>query len=250
MNVAKVAAWLPEGTWYDIYTGMMYDGGRTMNLYRDLTTIPVFAKAGAILPMTEKISGVEATGNPEQLTLRVFAGADGVFELYEDDNETCAYETGACCVTKMTYTHGENAVFVIEPAQGKTELIPEKREYTIVLTGWQDVREGVQVTVDGKAIEYETAYDECANAVTLTLPAVSVASKVEVTVKGQMAQENHVEKRCFEFLNQAEIGFTLKDRLYQMVQKEKRVPVLLAQLSAMGLEEDLLGVLTEILTAY
>ena len=58
LNVAKVTAWLPEGTWYDIYTGMMYDGGRTMNLYRDLNTIPVFAKAGAILPMTEKIGGV------------------------------------------------------------------------------------------------------------------------------------------------------------------------------------------------
>lgn len=249
LNVAKVTAWLPEGTWYDIYTGMMYDGGRTMNLYRDLNTIPVFAKAGAILPMTEKISGVEATSNPEQLTLRVFAGADGAFELYEDDNETCNYETGVCCVTKMTYAHGDSAVFTIEPAQGKTELIPEKRQYTVVLTGWQDVRESVQVTVDGTAIECEMAYDEHTNAITILLPAVGVTSCVKVTVKGHMAKENHVEKRCFDFLNQAEIGFTLKDRLYQMIQKEKRVPVLLAQLSSMDLDEDLLGVLTEILTA-
>ena len=93
------------------------------------------------------------------------------------------------------------------------------------------------------------AYDEHTNATTILLPAVGVTSCVKVTVKGHMAKENHVEKRCFDFLNQAEIGFTLKDRLYQMIQKEKRVPVLLAQLSSMDLDEDLLGVLTEILTA-
>ena len=170
-------------------------------------------------------------------------------DRYEDDNETCNYETGVCCVTKMTYAHGDSAVFTIEPAQGKTELIPEKRQYTVVLTGWQDVRESVQVTVDGTAIKCEMAYDEHTNAITILLPAVGVTSCVKVTVKGHMAKENHVEKRCFDFLNQAEIGFTLKDRLYQMIQKEKRVPVLLAQLSSMDLDEDLLGVLTEILTA-
>ena len=149
----------------------------------------------------------------------------------------------------MTYAHGNSAVFTIEPAQGKTELIPEKRQYTVVLTGWQDVRESVQITVDGTAIKCEMAYDEHTNAITILLPAVGVTSCVKVTVKGHMAKENHVEKRCFDFLNQAEIGFTLKDRLYQMIQKEKRVPVLLAQLSSMDLDEDLLGVLTEILTA-
>lgn len=40
----------PEGKWYDIYTGMIYDGNRVLNMYRGLESVPVLAKAGAILP--------------------------------------------------------------------------------------------------------------------------------------------------------------------------------------------------------
>lgn len=49
LNVAKTKVWFPEGIWYDIYTGMRYDGGRMLEVYRDLSSIPVFAKAGGIL---------------------------------------------------------------------------------------------------------------------------------------------------------------------------------------------------------
>ena len=56
---------------------------------RDINTMPVFAKAGAVIPMTEEIDAVSTCGNPSSLTLKVYAGADGSFSLYEDDNETC-----------------------------------------------------------------------------------------------------------------------------------------------------------------
>ena len=54
---------------------------------------------------------------------------------------------------------------------------------------------------------------------------------------------------CVDFLNQAEIEFMLKDQLYNAIQKETRIPVLIAQLNAMGLEKDLFGALTELITA-
>ena len=53
VNAAKVTAWLPQGVWYDLYTGLAYTGGRVLDLYRDLSSIPVLAPAGAILPLTE-----------------------------------------------------------------------------------------------------------------------------------------------------------------------------------------------------
>ena len=59
LNVSKVSVWLPKGTWYDIYTGMVYEGDRTLDMYRDLNSIPVFAHAGAIIPMTDDINNVE-----------------------------------------------------------------------------------------------------------------------------------------------------------------------------------------------
>ena len=55
-------------------------------------------KAGGILVMTDEIRGTEAEKNPESLNIRVFPGADGSFRLYEDDNETCAYEKWCLCI--------------------------------------------------------------------------------------------------------------------------------------------------------
>ena len=58
------------------------------------------------------------------------------------------------------------------------------------------------------------------------------------------------EERIFDFLNQAEIEFGLKDELYRLIRTRKSVPVLLGQMSAMGLEKELYGVLAELLTAW
>ena len=49
-GLGRVKAWLPEGTWTDVFTGQTYTGGRSLYLHRDLTSIPVLAKAGAIVP--------------------------------------------------------------------------------------------------------------------------------------------------------------------------------------------------------
>ena len=110
LNVAKTAVWLPDGVWYDIYTGLRYEGGRMVDMYRTLDSIPVLAKAGGILVMTDEIRGTEAEKNPESLNIRVFPGADGSFRLYEDDNETCAYENGACVFTEMDYKEKDQGI--------------------------------------------------------------------------------------------------------------------------------------------
>ena len=60
---------------------------------------------------------------------------------------------------------------------------------------------------------------------------------------------NNVLKLCFDFLNQAEIDFFLKDDIYGLLETEKRVPILLSRLQAMNLKEHLLPILTEFITA-
>ena len=84
----------PEGNWYDLHTGLKYSGGRMMDLYRTLDSIPVLVKEGSILPFTDEISGVQTVKNPNSLRIKVFAGKEGNFSLYEDDNETCRYQEG------------------------------------------------------------------------------------------------------------------------------------------------------------
>ena len=78
----------------------------------------------------------------------------------------------------------------------------------------------------------------------------SVTQKITVTIPASFAYvKNQVEERCFDFLNQAEISFVLKDRIYALIQKRKDAAVLVAELAAMELEPDLYGALVEIITA-
>ncbi|MDE7013118.1 MAG: DUF5110 domain-containing protein, partial [Kineothrix sp.] len=254
LNVAGVKVWLPEGTWYDICTGMIYEGGRSLNMYRDLNSIPVLAKAGGILPFTEEILASEAARNPASLKVYVYAGADGKFTLYEDDNESVAYESGDCVKTLFTYEEGERAVFTIEPAEGNLELIPGEREFTVVAAGFlEEAANLVAVTVDGQFLpgeKLEISYEKEKQAVTVEIPNVGTGQRVQVFLPMEhRAKGNLVEERVFAFLNQAEIEFMQKDAVFQAVKKEPRVCVLLAQLHAMGLEKEFYEALAEILTA-
>lgn len=251
LNVAKTKVWLPEGRWYDIYTGMMYDGGGSIDMYRPLESIPVLAKAGGILPLTSEINGTEAVKNPNSLHIYVFAGSDGRFELYEDDNETCGYETGDCVKTVMDYSEAEAAQFVINPAVGNLSLIPERRTYTVTFAGYgYEVLNGLSVRLDGKEIEADASYDEKMSAVTVKLPETEVTQEVRISLRKEAeSHDNHVEKRVFEFLNQAEIAFVLKEQIYELIKENRSVSGVIPKLHAMNLDQDLFGAVLEFLTA-
>ncbi len=258
LNMAGVSVWLPKGRWYDIYTGMIYDGDRCLRMYRDINSIPVLAKAGGIVPFTEEISAREAAGNPASFTVCVYAGADGTFTLYEDDNEGCGYEDGICVKTVMTYREGmegrdTDAVFTIEPAVGDLSLIPGRRRFTVELAGFLPEAAGkVRVLVDQKAMERERvviSYKSRKQALVLGLDAVDVRQRIEIVLPAELqVKGNGVKERVFEFLNQAEIEFELKDAVYALVMREKRIPVVLGQLEAMGIDRELYQALTELLT--
>lgn len=252
LNAAKVKVWLPKGIWYDIYTGMMYDGDRMIDMYRDLNSIPVLAGAGAILPFTDEIDGACAVKNPDSLRLKVYAGANGSFELYEDDNETCAYENNVCVKTKFEYSEeNDKAVFLINGSEGTLSLIPEKRSYNIELTGFKMASDHqIEVTIAGHPAHACTSYDAKKQAVMVSVSETAVTETIKISINLALrAYENKMTEYSFDFLNQAEIPFFLKDQIYNLIQNEHRIPVLLAELKAMELDEHLSGALTEIITA-
>ena len=251
LNVAEVTVWLPEGIWHDIYTGVVYEGNRKLKMYRDLNSIPVLAKAGAILPLTDEMKGQEAIKNPGSFRIKVYAGADGSFELYEDDNETCAYENGDCVKTRFTYTEGEKNEFIISPAQGNLALIPHKRSYTVQLHGFQEVAKNqVEVTIDNQVVDVNVVYDNKSNIVEVQILETRVTEEIRIRIKKEaICFNNNVQECIFKFLNQAEIEIFLKDQIYGLILREKRIPVLMTELQVMNLDENLIEVLMEIITA-
>ena len=251
LNMAKVKVWLPDGICYDIFTGRKYRGGRILAMYRDINSIPVLAKAGAVIPMTDEIK--DAGSNPQELRIHVYAGADGSFTLYEDDNISEDYKSGKCVTTDMKFHWDDNAEFIIEGARGETELIPEKRTYIVQLHGVKDCTDHTTVYAGGSCLSEASGcsitYDEKTCVLTCTLKDVPVCTQIRLLAEHAETAENDIVKECFDFLNQAEISFVLKDTLYSMIQRSDDRTILLSQLQTMDLDADLLGVLTEIISA-
>lgn len=251
LNVAKTDVWLPEGQWYDIYTGMLYKGNRRIDMYRTIDSIPVLAKAGAIIPYTDDIGGADAERNPKSLRVKVFAGADGEFALYEDDNTTCGYEDGIWVKTEMQYTEDTISTFTIHSVEDQYKILPEKRSYTIEMVGYEGEAVNLsQVLAGNEEIVCSKSYCADRGALVISLPEVDITQRVVIQIPNNLQKkENHTSQRCFEFLNQAEIEFCLKDKIYQIVTSEKPLPLRMSELTTMNLEKDLYGALTEILTA-
>ena len=85
--------YLPRGAWYDFWTDEKIDGGREIQRAVDLATMPLYVRAGAILPLGP-VKQYTAEKVDAPLELRVYPGADGSFTLYEDDGRTFGYRKG------------------------------------------------------------------------------------------------------------------------------------------------------------
>ena len=149
---AATRVWLPPGTWVDVLTGLVYRGDRFLTMRRGLDAIPVLARAGSIVPLAVGAS----TENPDELELLVVPGADGAYELVEDDG---ALEP-ATVRTRIEWDDDARTL-TVHPAAGATGAIPARRHWRarFVGVGGSARGEGLRVDLgDAAAAEGLTAH--------------------------------------------------------------------------------------------
>ena len=86
--------YLPAGTWFDWWTGAKVEGSKWLDRPVDLATMPIYVRAGAILPL-DPVRQYTAQPVAEPTTIRVYPGADGAFTLYDDDGKSPGYRDGS-----------------------------------------------------------------------------------------------------------------------------------------------------------
>jgi alpha-D-xyloside xylohydrolase len=123
--------YLPKGTlWYDYWTGERYEGGQEITKPTTIATIPMYVKAGSILPIGPDVQW--ATQKPwDNLTLRVYPGADGHFILYEDEGDNYNYEKGAYTEIPMTWDEAHRTL-TIGKRRGQFKGMIAKRKFQVV----------------------------------------------------------------------------------------------------------------------
>lgn len=107
------SVYLPSGTWYDFWTGApnASTAGRTIMASSPIQTIPVYARAGAIIPMGPRIQYANQK-QPDTIELRVYPGADGNFNLYEDEGDNYGYESGSFATIPISYNNASGVVTI------------------------------------------------------------------------------------------------------------------------------------------
>jgi alpha-glucosidase len=125
--------YLPEGEWFDFWTGERYAGPGGVTLAAPLERLPLLVRAGAILPLGPV---VQHTGERplDELTLQVYPHGTSHFELYEDDGRTNAYRRGAYALTAIVCTAERSRVAIeIAAPTGDRSVVPTNRRYLLRL---------------------------------------------------------------------------------------------------------------------
>ncbi|MBR1410938.1 MAG: DUF5110 domain-containing protein [Prevotella sp.] len=124
--------YLPKGaTWYDFWTGKQYKGGQSVTLQTSFDKVPMFVRAGSILPLGPEMQyvGEKAWDN---LELRIYPGADGNFTLYEDEGDNYNYEKGIYSTIQMQWNNRTRTLTICD-RKGEYPGMLKSRKFTIVL---------------------------------------------------------------------------------------------------------------------
>ncbi|MBD3306621.1 DUF5110 domain-containing protein [candidate division KSB3 bacterium] len=204
LHLARQVIWFPEGDWFDFFSGEYYEGNRWRAIYGRLDDIPVFAKAGAIVPLGPKV-GWGGLDNPTQLDVVIFPGANNRFDLYEDDGETQQYTQGNYALTTFTQTwQPQRLELAIQPVQGATTHIPLPRNYTFYLRGII-APEDLHVSVNAIPREVASRYDT--ERETLIIGPVTLAPDEELvlvcmtTAPNLLSRRDRTYQTCWELIN-------------------------------------------------
>ena len=232
----KADAWLPQGDWFDFFDGRRYTAadpaGRRLAVWRTIDRIPVFTKAGGIVPMqSDPLS--DMTVNPRALDVVIFPGADGSFAMREDSGEfrevcadAAAAQESATAVTAMTWQwdDGRSPQFVIEAPTGNTSVVPERRDWTLIFRGV--ARSAMQVIVGGEAWNKDlvgtTVVDYDAETMSLSVKLYDVPSSSRIQVlfpQGLALAESPTEADCERILFDAQMLYTTKEHAMAQISR-------------------------------
>ncbi len=144
--------YLPKGTeWYDFWTGKKLEGGQKIEADASYETMPIFVRAGSVIPMGPFIQ--YSTQKSDPIEIRVYPGADGKFTLYEDENDNYDYLKGLYSLITFKWNDAQRRL-TISGRKGSFPGMPKGHTFNIVLVGEnKGVGVDVSTTVD-RTIRY------------------------------------------------------------------------------------------------
>lgn len=191
-QLAKKLIWLPDGMWYDWTKGKHVQGGQVISQHYAVDEIPVFVKAGAIVPMQAEMQ--RSDEKPlDPLIMKIFPGDQGETRVYEDHGDSLDYQQGEFAWTRITHqgqSDGGHEV-VIFAAEGRFSGMLEWRAYEIHLIG---VWPPATISCNGKSLTFSKKlqgmawrYDGETVTTIIQLPRFSVRETIRLQIVPQVS---------------------------------------------------------------
>jgi len=182
------------------------------------------------------------------LEIRIYAGADGEFQLYEDNNENSIEDAIHEVITLIQFKWRNKAEIHINCCENNYDVIPKRRNYTLMLVGFTDTDE---IVVSGCG-QYLKSYVVDSHTLQIQLTDITSGEDITVSVNTNncFIADNRMKEQCLYLLKKTQMSYDLLDIIYNIIKKDVETLQILGELQTLNLEADLLGALTEILTAY
>jgi alpha-glucosidase (family GH31 glycosyl hydrolase) len=184
-TVATESVWFPPGQWTDWFTGATFTGPSEQTLTVPLDRMPVFVKAGGIVPEQAPMSHVGAKPDAPT-TLRVYPGAAGQFSLYADAGDGTGYQRGQYSLTRIDSwsSPGQGRVTRVSvgPADGRYPGEPNSRSFSVRL---ERLTAPDAVLVDGRRLRASAwRYDSATDTVIVPVNGLPLRGSALITVRG------------------------------------------------------------------
>jgi hypothetical protein len=186
---AAQRTWLPGGRWFDCAHGRLLDGDRIHEARYRLDEIPVFARAGAVIPGQTGARRLSPGSYPHP-TFTIIPGADGEGSLYEDDGISLGYQRGESASITVSHRRADNRQDIqVSPADGSFDRFIDERLVDLILPGSLPP---VSVEIDGTplpfVVDLETtstsawAYDGTSATITVRIPSYRATRGLRCTI--------------------------------------------------------------------
>lgn len=231
MNRVVHRIFIPNGMWYDFKTGKKFPGGkRYITFFKD-EDYPVFAKSGSIIPLANLEKNKNSCQPPKNMEIHVFPGLSNTYKLYEDDGESSLYKEGYYIITNIDYNYqANNYTLIIRPIEGKSGIIPEKRNYKIRFRNTKEANDVIVYIGDSKV--NSTHYAEDADFI-VEVNGVPTVKQLTINCKGQDIEIDAVRlinEDIDSIISDLQIETSLKDKIAEIIFsheeiKKKRIKI-------------------------
>ena len=182
MNRTIHRFYMPDGIWYDFFTGKKFPGGKKYVSFFREEDYPVFAMAGSIIPLSNK-SDMNNVGLATEMEIHIFPGVSNMYTIYEDDGITSLYKEGYYLKTSIDYNYlKSNYTVIIRAIEGKSGIVPQRRDYKLVFRNTKQA-ESVKVMFNTQEVKGEYTVD--GNDFIVFLKGIPTVGQLTINCRGQ-----------------------------------------------------------------